>query len=324
MAQGRRKVVVALRGGPDSVALLAKAVERHGRPNTRAVVVDHAITSSSSSVAERVAHTARSLLGVHAHTVCSPARTMSQASARSARWAALWSSLGPGESLLVGSHADDAAELLIMRLLRGSTLRGLGVLDACLQPPRFGRGPSVSDVDVQRPLQLERKETLRQLCHLRNLPFIEDPANVNSKYARSHARAALARGSTAGGLDVDDALRVASASTELRQQIDSRTNTLALRSVVYRKWEPESWALLTLDWSFFLGEPDAVVEHAADLIAQHALLLKRGKHSSEIINPARRRGKQLAAEVLQGRRKAALVRRCKFQLEDAYNVVVEA
>jgi hypothetical protein len=31
------------------------------------------------------------------------------------------------------------------------------VLDACLQPPRFGRGPSVSDVDVQRPLQLERK-----------------------------------------------------------------------------------------------------------------------------------------------------------------------
>jgi tRNA(Ile)-lysidine synthase len=79
------------------------------------------------------------------------------------------------DRIAVGHTADDQAETELLRLLRGSGLRGLGGI-----PPRHG--------DIVRPLIQVLRTDILQYLQSHRLPFREDPSNVQRQYARNRLR----------------------------------------------------------------------------------------------------------------------------------------
>lgn len=133
LAPGER-VLVALSGGPDSLALCA-ATARVGNELgllVGAVIVDHQLQPASGHVAGNAAQQA-GLLGVAevrivpVHVAGGPGRGGQEAAARGARYEAL--RLAATESgavcVLLGHTRDDQAETVLLGLARGSGIRSL-------------------------------------------------------------------------------------------------------------------------------------------------------------------------------------------------------
>jgi tRNA(Ile)-lysidine synthase len=109
-----------------------------------------------------------------------------QARARTARWKALVDvARAHGGAIATAHHADDRAETLVMRLLRGAGLRGLAVL------PARAAAPGAKDVTVLRPLlRTRRTDILAHLAH-HDVPYASDPSNDDPRYLRTRVRQRL-------------------------------------------------------------------------------------------------------------------------------------
>jgi tRNA(Ile)-lysidine synthase len=177
------KILLAVSGGVDSTALLhvmASLRESFGF-ELHAHGVTHGLRQEAPlelDQAERLAHS----LGVpFARTnVQIPKGANLQARARNERYAALRRAAQEvgAEWIATAHHADDRAETVLMRLMRGSGPTGLGVL-----APRAG--------DLIRPLI--RASRLDIVAHLeRNqLIYSEDPSNRDPHYLRTRVRLEL-------------------------------------------------------------------------------------------------------------------------------------
>ncbi len=174
--------LVAVSGGPDSLALLdllAQSRERHG---LRLVVghVDHGIHPESGRVAEAVqAVAARYDLPVEVGHLALGAST-SETSARAARYAWLEATrrrVG-ADLLFIAHHADDQVETVLMRVLRGSGPAGLAAM-----APRRGV--------IVRPLLPFRRADLAAHVAATGLRAWLDPANADSRHLRSWLRSDL-------------------------------------------------------------------------------------------------------------------------------------
>ena len=134
------RVIVAFSGGVDSTVLLAALARLKLRAPLRAAHVDHGLHPDSSLWSAHCEATARSL-GVELATVRVAverrARSGLEAAAREARYAALADLLSPGDLLLTAHHGDDQLETVLLRLLRGSGVRGLRAIRDWIP---FGRG----------------------------------------------------------------------------------------------------------------------------------------------------------------------------------------
>jgi tRNA(Ile)-lysidine synthase len=179
---GKPLVLVALSGGPDSLALAAAVAFEAPRAGLTAgaVVVDHQLQDGSDAVAARAAEQAESL-GL------SPVRVVRvavvdagdgpEASARAARYAALEAAateLGAA-AVLFGHTLDDQAETVLLGLARGSG-------SASLQ----GMAP-VSGL-YRRPLLGIRRWTTVQACADQGLKPWADPHNDDPAYSRVRVR----------------------------------------------------------------------------------------------------------------------------------------
>ena len=124
-AVGARRSVVALGGGADSAMLLYAAVNSGTGAAVRAVFVHHALASSGllkQSATELASHIGVALTVVNAPVDDGPDL---EARARIARYAAIESTTAGDEVILTGHTADDQAETVMMRLMRGSGAGGL-------------------------------------------------------------------------------------------------------------------------------------------------------------------------------------------------------
>ncbi|HEY3237314.1 MAG TPA: tRNA lysidine(34) synthetase TilS, partial [Polyangiaceae bacterium] len=103
-----------------------------------------------------------------------------QARARRARYQALRAAaLRSGSALIAtGHHADDRAETVLLRLLRGAGPRGLAVL-----APR--------DKDMIRPLLGARQRDIAAHLRRHGLKFAIDPSNGDSRFLRVRVRQEL-------------------------------------------------------------------------------------------------------------------------------------
>ena len=172
-------VLVAVSGGPDSVALLDLLVRSREVHSLDLIVahVDHGIHPDSQKVAQQVRALAESYqLPVHVGQLAlGPAA--GETVARTERYAwleALRSRLGAGV-IFTAHHADDQVETVLMRVLGGSGPAGLA-------------GMATVRGEVVRPLlAFPRAELLRHLEET-GLQYWDDPANADSRHLRSWLR----------------------------------------------------------------------------------------------------------------------------------------
>jgi tRNA(Ile)-lysidine synthase len=171
-------VVVGLSGGPDSTALACLATEARPDLVITLVHVRHGLRDDRQDVEVVSRHADWLGLPLVVREVVVPdGPSGPAASARTARYAALRAAAGDADAgwLLVGHHADDQAETVLLRAARGTGLAGLG-----------GMAP-VRD-DVVRPLLRVRAEDLRRFVDLEGLPVAEDPSNRDPRARRSIVR----------------------------------------------------------------------------------------------------------------------------------------
>lgn len=174
------RVLAAVSGGPDSLAMLDVLARLAPKLGFELVAhgVDHGLRVEAAAELD-LAESHAALLGVaFARTALAvePGGNL-QARARAARYEALEQARkAAGATLLATAHhADDRAETVLLRLLRGAGPKGLAVL-----PPRAG--------DRIRPLLRARR--IDVLAHLERhrIAFAEDPSNHDRRYLRARVR----------------------------------------------------------------------------------------------------------------------------------------
>jgi len=84
-------------------------------------------------------------------------------------------------AVAVGHQADDVAETVLMRLLRGCGLRGLGAM----APARASAAP---DVRIVRPLLETGSDELCAMLQRRRQPWREDKSNRDRRFLRNRVR----------------------------------------------------------------------------------------------------------------------------------------
>lgn len=177
--QASGPVVVAVSGGLDSCALLHLARFTLREPGYQWVAAhfDHGMRASSRDDAQWVSGLCRAW-DVPVHAARAERAPTSEEEAREARYTFLEEVRArTGASLvLTAHHADDQAETVLFRLLRGSGSRGLRGI-----PHR--RGPSIVRplLDVWRAELLDYAEAVR-------LTWREDPTNRSEAFARNALR----------------------------------------------------------------------------------------------------------------------------------------
>jgi tRNA(Ile)-lysidine synthase len=179
-------VLVALSGGPDSLALAAATAFEATRAGLRAgaIIVDHGLQPGSADVALRAAEQAR-LLGldpVLIRSITVGADGGPEAAARSARYEALDVVAGEcgAASVLLGHTLDDQAETVLLGLARGS---GATSLHGMRPSTNSGTGTTYS-----RPLLGIRRATTVQFCADSGLEPWTDPQNSDGTFSRVRVR----------------------------------------------------------------------------------------------------------------------------------------
>jgi len=181
---GGERVLVAVSGGPDSTALLHGLQHLASRLPIQlvAAVVDHGLRSESAAEAALVAERCRAIgvdceiLKVDVKAARRPHVSLQEA-ARNVRLLVLQETaarLGCGRVAL-GHNADDQAETLLFRILRGTGVSGLAGIP-------YQRGVLI------RPLLDVRRKAIMAFLTKRRIPFVEDPSNANRHYTRVRIR----------------------------------------------------------------------------------------------------------------------------------------
>lgn len=185
-------IAVATSGGPDSLALalLAHKWAKDLSGKVIALTVDHRLREGSTAEAHQVQAWLEAR-GMEHHILTwerseknKPLQTAIQASAREARYKMLgqWCKDHGVKHLLTAHHAQDQLETFMIRLAKGSGLKGLTSTQGEVLT-NFGR--------ILRPLlttdAIRLKATLQQF----NQPFLVDPSNENEDFARIRWRQLL-------------------------------------------------------------------------------------------------------------------------------------
>lgn len=183
-------IVLAVSGGPDSVALMWLAARwrrglKHG-PRLIAVTVDHGLRKESAAEARYVKRLA-GRLGMEHRTLRwrgAKPKTGVQAAAREARYRLLAKAArSTGAIHVMTAHTrDDQAETFLMRLSRGSGISGLSGMAGATD-----RG----EMRLIRPLLDISKAELVATLDAAGVAFADDPSNRDPAFTRPRLRALM-------------------------------------------------------------------------------------------------------------------------------------
>lgn len=195
------KIIAAVSGGSDSLALLDLAVTSLAGTKTEliAVTVDHRLRPEAAAEARRVGEICRHLGVRHLTVSWDDPDTVAGgliARAREARYRLLARAAEErgADLVLLGHTADDQAETIAMRAVRklhdaeGWDRGGAGMARATLFDGR---------VWLVRPLLGESRQALRAHLARRGLGWIDDPTNSDTRYERPQIRAKLTQAEAA-------------------------------------------------------------------------------------------------------------------------------
>ncbi len=177
---------VALSGGRDSVALLH--LFKKADSKFFAVNVEHGIRGEKSIEDSEFCKTLCKKLGVECLTFSVDAPKFAQENKLSLEQAArllryeIFDSLvkeGKCDYVVLGHHADDQAETVLMRIFRGTGIQGI-------------RGMQTLNGVYFRPLLQFSREDINSYVFENGLEYVEDETNADTAYTRNFIRCEIA------------------------------------------------------------------------------------------------------------------------------------
>ncbi|MDE0941399.1 MAG: tRNA lysidine(34) synthetase TilS [Alphaproteobacteria bacterium] len=219
-------LAVAVSGGADSMALALLAHKWAGGKGgtVTALSVNHDLRREAAAECRQVrdwmadngiTHKTLRWPGVKPHSGI-------QAAARQARYKLLaqWCRSHNVLHLLTAHHGDDQAETLLLRLDKNSGVEGLAGMAK-------GRVLSGGRVRLLRPLLDRRHDDLTTFLKARKQPWLQDPSNQDTKFARVRARQQL----TGDSRRTEQLLTMAREAGHERRKLRDALADLAARSV---------------------------------------------------------------------------------------------
>jgi len=181
----KKKYLVAVSGGPDSLALVAltKTYSLHKNTKFYYALVDHNIRKNSSQEAKKVKKILKKKQ-INLKVLINKKKILKnvQSEARSVRYEILsdFCKKNGIKTILTAHNLEDQVETFFIRLSRGSGLKGLSAM-------KF-----ISKIDNQlslcRPLLDVKKKFLSRISKIIFGTYIKDPSNKNIKFLRTKVR----------------------------------------------------------------------------------------------------------------------------------------
>ena len=179
-------IAIAFSGGLDSTVLLDAAVRVAGAERCIALHIHHGLSPNAGRWLAHCERTARALgAGFDAQYVQvrrRPGESI-EAAAREARYHALDMLCAQHgvSTLWLAHHADDQAETVLLQLLRGAGVAGL----AAMAPHRVEGSSTIARA---RPFLALLRAQLERYARSRELRWVEDESNAETRYARNALR----------------------------------------------------------------------------------------------------------------------------------------
>ncbi|XQF92182.1 tRNA lysidine(34) synthetase TilS [Pseudoalteromonas espejiana] len=187
--QQQYSFTVALSGGVDSVVLLHLMhllKQEQPKLSINAIYVNHGLSQYADDW-QRFCHTLCAELNVpfSAATVhiAQKSRTSLEAQARDARYKALDDLSAPESIILLGQHLNDQIETFLLRLKRGSGLKGLGAMQQT-RTLKSGR-------TCFRPLLNVTRSSIEAFAAQFTINHITDDSNTDEQFDRNFLRASV-------------------------------------------------------------------------------------------------------------------------------------
>jgi tRNA(Ile)-lysidine synthase len=174
----RQRLVLAVSGGADSAVLLDAVVRlRTAAHQVIVASVDHG-TGDAATEATALAISVAARAGLPAISERLDLSQRDEASLREGRWRFLRRVAATYDAVVVTAHSlDDHVETVVMRVLRGSSARGLAGL--------------LAESEIERPLLEYQRSAVREYATTRRVEFVEDPTNTSLAYFRNRVRLQL-------------------------------------------------------------------------------------------------------------------------------------
>ncbi len=183
---GQFTFTVALSGGVDSVVLLHimhGLKQQYPQLNLSAIYVNHGLSENAFHW-QQFCHARCQQLAINFKaaqvTVKQQSRTSIEAQARKVRYQALDEYSPSGSVILLGQHLNDQIETFLLRLKRGSGLKGLGAM----QPIRVLE----SGRECFRPLLAIKRSEIEAFTQQFNISHITDESNSDERFERNFLR----------------------------------------------------------------------------------------------------------------------------------------
>ena len=184
-AYKKKSYLIAVSGGPDSLALaaLAKSYSTNKRVDFHYLLVNHNIRKNSTLEAKKVKNLLKKQK-INLKIFSNKKRITKniQAEARNVRYKILvnYCKKLKVKNILTAHNLEDQVETFFIRLSRGSGLKGLSAMKSVSKIDR--------QVNLYRPLLDIKKKFLIKISKIIFGNFIKDPSNNDIKYLRSKIR----------------------------------------------------------------------------------------------------------------------------------------
>lgn len=191
-----QRAVVAVSGGPDSLALLYALCELYPASALAVYHLDHQFRGAQSAADAQFVATTTQSLGVTAWIDVADIRheapdyaNLSEA-ARVVRYHRLahYAVQIDADMVLVAHTQDDQAETVLMRLLRGSGVTGLAAMRAATPWSIWAASAHPGRATLVRPLLDVARATIIDYCQTRQLTPRHDPSNDKQSALRVRVR----------------------------------------------------------------------------------------------------------------------------------------
>lgn len=262
MLSPESKVLVALSGGADSVALLAVLLRLGYR--CEAMHCNFHLRGEESNRDERFVTELCARHNVPLHTVHFDTATYAkkqgisiEMAARELRYAAFEerrAKIG-AEAIAVAHHRDDSAETLLLNLLRGTGIKGL-----CGIQPKNGY--------IVRPLLCVGRADIIDYLKWRNETFVTDSTNLTNDYTRNKIR-------------LDIIPRLAEINPSVLESLAATANRLREAEQIYNKAIKEATSRVMSGNTINIS---ALKKETAPQTLLHEILSPLGFNSTQVAN----------------------------------------